>query len=478
MRRPHGTGSDSLTNPIIAGAVILLVGVVMVALSYNANRGLPFVPTYRMSVDVQDAAKLIEGSSDVRVGGSRVGLVTKIEAMPGQGGHQPFARLDLSLDPDLYPLPVDSVVQVRSRSLLGAKYIELIPGHSRRGVPSDGVLPLHQARRAVEIEQALRIFDHKTGEAIRTAVHGIGDALAGRGGSLNDTIGATRELLPPSQRLLRTVVAPSTELDRFIEGLDTTLTALAPVAPQLGSLFDHAATTLAGFDRAGSSLGRGIHELPPTESVGTRVLTRITPVLADAAALARALKPGTSSLSGATKALADAVEVGTPVLRRAPPLPSHLGRTFSRLGSLSRDPASGGAIRELDRTVVPLRGFLELAVPAQVQCNVAALWARNVGQFVSEGNADGTWYHALVMLNPAYMSNHVAPAPNLHYNPYPNENYQECEAGNEPFGAGQVIGNPAGLQQNSTEMTSPPPGVRELAAGAGLLGSGFDGSSG
>src|SRR5919106_3011332 len=226
MRRLPGSRSDSLTNPIIAGAVIVLVGIVMVALSYNANRGLPFVPTYRVSVDVQDAAKLIEGSSDVRVGGSRVGLVTDIEAMPGSEGRPPFARLDLALDPDLYRLPVDSVVQVRSRSLLGAKFIELVPGDSSRGVPSEGVLPLRQSRRAVEIEQALRIFDRDTGQAIRTALQGLGDAFAGRGGSLNDSIGATGRLLPPAERTLRTLTAPEVQLDRFIEGIDTTLTAL------------------------------------------------------------------------------------------------------------------------------------------------------------------------------------------------------------------------------------------------------------
>lgn len=475
MRRLPGTRSDTLSNPIIAGSVIVLLGIVMVALSYNANRGLPFVPTYRISADVPDAAKLIEGSSDVRVGGSRVGVVTEIEAMPSTGDGPPFARLDLALDPDLYPLPVDSVIQVRSRSLLGAKFIDLIPGESKRGIPGGGVLALRQARRAVEIEQALRIFDRETGQAIRTSLHGLGDAFAGRGGALNDAIGATGELLPPAQRTLRTVVAPQTRFDRFIEGIDSTLGALAPVSSELGSLFDHGATTLAAFDAAGPALGEGIAALPPTERVGTRVLTRITPVLADAAALTRGLQPGTRVLSRAAGSLADAVHAGIPVLRRAPPLPSRLAGTFSALDALAREPAAKGAVRELDATVTSIRATLELFVPAQVACNTAALWARNVSDFVSGGNSDGAWYSALVMINPPYMSQAARQYANLHFNPYPNQNYEECEAGNEPFGPAKVIGNPAGLQSTATEITAPPPGVLELAAGAGLLGHGFEG---
>ena len=38
------------------------------------------------------------------------------------------------------------------------------------------------------------------------------------------------------------------------------------------------------------------------------------------------------------------------------------------------------------------------------------------------------------------------PAANLHVNPYPNENAQECEGGNEGYVGEQLFGNPPGLQ--------------------------------
>ena len=45
-----------------------------VFLAYNANNGLPFVPTYQLKADVPSAANLVKGN-DVRIGGARVGVV-------------------------------------------------------------------------------------------------------------------------------------------------------------------------------------------------------------------------------------------------------------------------------------------------------------------------------------------------------------------------------------------------------------------
>ncbi len=53
--------------------------VVAVYLSYNANNGLPFVPTYNIKVVLPQTSGL-ESSNVVRVGGSRVGIVKLLSA--------------------------------------------------------------------------------------------------------------------------------------------------------------------------------------------------------------------------------------------------------------------------------------------------------------------------------------------------------------------------------------------------------------
>jgi ABC-type transporter Mla subunit MlaD len=115
MRR-RGAGALS-ASPVLVGAVTVLITVVAVFLSYNANSGLPFVPTYDLKADLPNAANLVEGN-DVRIGGARVGAVSKITAVPNRDG-KPSALVEMKLDKDLQPLPVDTTLIVRSKSALG-----------------------------------------------------------------------------------------------------------------------------------------------------------------------------------------------------------------------------------------------------------------------------------------------------------------------------------------------------------------------
>ena len=62
----------------------MLVVILAVFLAYNANNGLPFVPTYRISAQVPNADTLVPGN-EVRIGGVRVGVVETIEPQPGRG---------------------------------------------------------------------------------------------------------------------------------------------------------------------------------------------------------------------------------------------------------------------------------------------------------------------------------------------------------------------------------------------------------
>src|SRR5207249_4511213 len=75
MRR---RGSASIVaNPVLVGAVTTLVVIVAVFLSYNANNGLPFVPTRSVFVELKNGSELVKGN-DVREGGFRVGVVEEM----------------------------------------------------------------------------------------------------------------------------------------------------------------------------------------------------------------------------------------------------------------------------------------------------------------------------------------------------------------------------------------------------------------
>src|SRR5204863_428081 len=192
MRR---RGSASIAaNPVLIGAATTLVVIVAVFLAYNANNGLPFVPSYSLKVNVPSAANLVKGN-EVRLGGTRVGVVDSIEPVRHRNGIV-TAQLGLKLETTVKPLPIDSTVIVRPRSALGLKYVELTKGTSQRGWPDGSTVPLTQARpRAVEIDEVLNMFDDKTRAASRVNLKEFGDAFAGRGQDLNIAIEQLNPLL-------------------------------------------------------------------------------------------------------------------------------------------------------------------------------------------------------------------------------------------------------------------------------------------
>jgi len=66
----------------------------------------------------------------------------------------------------------------------------------------------------------------------------------------------------------------------------------------------------------------------------------------------------------------------------------------------------------------------------------------------------------------------ATPAADLHVNAYPNENAQECEAGNEPYTPAKAIGNPPGDQGHTVQLTHAPAAATRRAVAAGVIAGG------
>ena len=59
MRTARKATAALFDNPILVGTMTILVVIVAVYLSYVAENGLPFIPTYNISVDVANASELV-----------------------------------------------------------------------------------------------------------------------------------------------------------------------------------------------------------------------------------------------------------------------------------------------------------------------------------------------------------------------------------------------------------------------------------
>ena len=98
----RGRAGVIASSPVLVGAITTLIVILAVFLAYNANNGLPFVPTYRVSVLVPNANTLVKGN-DARIGGVRVGIVEKIEQLQDADTGEVYAKVDLKLDKSAEP---------------------------------------------------------------------------------------------------------------------------------------------------------------------------------------------------------------------------------------------------------------------------------------------------------------------------------------------------------------------------------------
>src|SRR5690242_15508354 len=238
----RGRGGGIAGNPVLIGAATVLVVLVAVFLSYNANRGLPFVPTYQVNAELPSAAQLVVGN-DVKIGGSRVGAVTEIHPKQLDNGRV-IAVVDLTLDKDAGPLPQDSTLLVRPRSALGLKYVEITRGKAQESYEDGDTIPLARAETPVELDEFLNMFDEETRAASQANLEGFGTAFAGRGESINTAIGAFRPLLRDIQPVMANLSDPRTNLERLVTSLGATTSIVAPVAETQASLFRNLDTTM------------------------------------------------------------------------------------------------------------------------------------------------------------------------------------------------------------------------------------------
>jgi virulence factor Mce-like protein len=470
MRRQRAF-SALAASPTMVGAVTVMVTIVAVFLAYNANSGLPFVPTYNLSAELPNAFKLVPGN-EVRIGGVRVGQITSIEPESDESG-ETRAVLDMELDPDVEELPVDSTMIVRARSALGLKYLELVRGQSSEGYPAGSVVPQSAAvPEPVDIDDFLDTFDDPTQAAIQANLVEFGNALAGRGPDLNAALGELPGALRVLQPVMQNLGAPETRLERFVVAIAATAAEVAPVAEQQAQMFASLDTTFTALARVAPAIQDTISETPPTFAVATDTMPTIRPFLANSASLFAELQPGVRELASAAPTIADSLQAGIPALRASPKLNRQLAPTAEALQRFNDDAIARAGLSRLEQTMDVFGPAIRFIGPSQSVCNYWTILFRNVASLTSIGVNGGRWQRISVFEPPTGPNNEgslAAAAANgptdnenfLHYNPYPNtaapsQNPTECEAGNEPYLVRQqVIGNVPGNQGVVTDAQLP-----------------------
>jgi ABC-type transporter Mla subunit MlaD len=469
MRR-RGREPGFLGNPVLVGALTVLVTIVAVTLAYNATNGLPFVPSYTLHVQAADASELTHGA-DVNLGGARVGFVSSVTPVRTASG-RPVAQLNLKLYSSIKPLPVNSTFTVRLKGAIGLKYLEITLGTARRGFADNAVVPLRQSSSEVDFDQVLSMFTPPTRTGVAETTVGFGQALAGRGGDLNDAIGALVPLLGDLGPVARNLASSHTDLAGFFRGLASYTGALVPVAATQASLIGNLDTTfraLAGV--ATPSLQQTISLTPPAFASTIANGPVIEPFLTDTARLLHQFRPGAATLPRSAGVLAAAFAAGTRNLPATSALDRRTVALSRTLAGYGQTPAVQQGLDRLTLTLSRLGPPLAFLTPAQTSCNYVTLFLRNTSSTVSEHVSQGTLLRFVQIAiddgpgfesgpsRGVYTGSGTGASGPLHVDPYPNTaspgQPAECAAGNEPYSTSRaVLGNPAGKLSLTTEKTT------------------------
>jgi phospholipid/cholesterol/gamma-HCH transport system substrate-binding protein len=127
----------------VMGAVVLLVAALFLFFAYSTSQ-MRSMKGYELSANFEHIDGIRDGS-DVRISGIKVGSVLQTSLDPKTF----LATVRMSVEPSV-TLPDDSVAEVVSSSLLGDKYMSLVPGGSDKDIPPGGQIKFTQSSVSLE----------------------------------------------------------------------------------------------------------------------------------------------------------------------------------------------------------------------------------------------------------------------------------------------------------------------------------------
>jgi virulence factor Mce-like protein len=468
-------------SPLLIGAITTLIVVVAVFLSYNANNGLPFVPTYNIKVELPEASGL-QTPNEVRIAGTRVGIVSKLSPHQNPRTGRITAIAELHLEKKVEPLPADTKAIVQSVSSVGLKYLDLEKGSSRQTLKAGSTIPLAQTREPVDIDELFNMFNKPTRTGIKINTNNFGDGLAGRGLGLNNTIHELRPLVTNAIPALHNLALPATGLHELFVALDRVASQTAPIAQTQAEYFSNLDTFFKAWASVAPSIEAAARGGPASLEQAIYSLPHEAPFYENAAEFMHLLRPSASSLRTVAPQLGHAFAVGAVNLAAATTLNTRLAESAQAIDEFAHNPVVTLAFEDFTETLEIGNPLLAGIAPEQVNCNYWTLAFRNLASLESENIGVGTLARAGTLLAPSGVNNEGYPASapangpdiekaakgssvvvdnnHLHYNPYPNVTgpgqADVCEAANETYVPKELlVGNvPASDVTNNREITT------------------------
>ena len=335
-RRRRRTDNDPPVRVIVRGLVVLALLGVFGWLGATFYNGVPGRDYLFVRAAVPEVGSLIP-HDQVRLGGVRVGQVRDIA--PGDDGE---AVMRLQLEPGS-KVPSDSKVVIRANGLLGARFVELVPGQSERQVAEGATLKSGPNSLTFGVTDALDVFDDDTRGALRPLVGELGTGLRGQGTAVNGLLSDGARYIDPVTGLFTTLNSDQGRLRALLPSLDAGMTPLDANRKQLTALLAPADRALKPMVVEREATRRTLTELPPTLDAATSGLGAARPLLGSARALSGAVLRTLPDAPGGLRATTALLQEAPGPLKAARPLLRSVKTTVPTVTDLSEalDPALG-----------------------------------------------------------------------------------------------------------------------------------------
>lgn len=227
--------SAAAVNLAIVATFAVVCAAILEFLAVNIGQPVPFTNAYTIHGVFSDADG-VPDAADVRVSGVDVGKVTEVTHDPRYPA-ETVVTLEIT-DPNAVPVYSNGFAQVRPKTLLGEKYIDLTVGDQDTGeaIADGGFLPSAQTGKDVSNDEIFNAFDAATREDQRQVLQALDAATRQRSSDIQDILPQLQSVLSNLDPVAHVYEQDQPQVDQIFVNLDTIMQTLADEHMQLGGL--------------------------------------------------------------------------------------------------------------------------------------------------------------------------------------------------------------------------------------------------
>jgi ABC-type transporter Mla subunit MlaD len=295
---------------LAVGFGVVAIAALMFYVGYEAPNNVPGRSYYTLYALMHDANNL-EDHFEVRIGGELAGQVLQTQVV----NHE--AKIEMQLAAQYKPLLSDSRIEIRLRSAVGIRFVDLIPGRHGTPLPSGATLAASQTSTPVNLDQVLDTFNGPTRQGTQDFVGQLGEGLAGQGENVSQTIHQAPGVLSQLGSVSAAVNARPQAMRSLITGSQGAAAAIDPVRNSLANGFSPENQALQPFIVQRAGVDSTLDQAPPTLTTLHGDLPAVRGLVAQVQGLAQAAIPTLGAAPAALNQTSALLVAARPGLRSA-----------------------------------------------------------------------------------------------------------------------------------------------------------------